>query len=782
MATVTHKSYLNMVSETTKTPVIHVGQYDDDFTIEFYLIAVDGKIVPKYPTSVTSNVTFSVPNGATAEVRGTKRDGNGYSANATISTVNQIKCVTVTGHQQMTACAGENIFEIVLKYNNKVISTANFILDVERAAMDADTIQSDTVLKELDAIINSASISTAAAAEAEDAADRAEAAAATLEIDDTLTHTGQAADAKKVGDELSDLKDDLSDVETDLDNTMNRVANVIDDTLGSIRGKLDSVYSAFTIAYDNVEDLMDENGDLIEFPFIRLKDYFTKEEIENLISPLGEAISDIDEATKAIIDSIFGYEDVESLMDENGELIEFPFNRLDKLDNYLTESEARDLIEEELETVSTFKPEDYQYNSTTAGYYAQLPTPILYLDGDVSEMTKDKKAKLDARYNDIHMGCSCKWQGASSIAYPKKNYTVTFNSPVLIKSEWGSKKKYVLKSEFADSTHTRNTVAAKIWADIVRDRELTNGLTTLDDESGIPITLEDGTTVIDVVDSQILGSPGRGCNDGFHVMVVINGDYQGLYTLGIPKDDWMFGMDNGSENCCILNAEANTEPTRFRATTTKAAVEGEQTFSLEYASDDMDIDRIVSSLNTMLTSVINASGSNYRSAIEPYFDVDSAIDYFIYSLLIGNWDGVSHNFNLATYDGTQWMFSAYDLDNTFGIEDLVNWKFENLFDDPADSTPTIPIAAETNRFFWLIYTYGTAEFKARYQHLRSNVLSERHIFTRFYNHLSTVSKRVLEEEFNVWPTTPRSGSQTVDAYINWYRLRCDYMDAKVAAL
>ena len=44
---------------------------------------------------------------------------------------------------------------------------------------------------------------------AAEAAQRAEDAAATLVIDDTLTHAGQAADAKKTGDEIGDLKDGL---------------------------------------------------------------------------------------------------------------------------------------------------------------------------------------------------------------------------------------------------------------------------------------------------------------------------------------------------------------------------------------------------------------------------------------------------------------------------------------------------------------------------------------------------------------------------------------------
>ena len=400
---------------------------------------------------------------------------------------------------------------------------------------------------------------------------------------------------------------------------------------------------------------------------------------------------------------------------------------------------------------TSFRPEDYVYASGVSVDY--LATPIMYLDGDISMMTKETKVNLSVRFKGIEMGCTCKWQGATSIAYPKKNYTVTFDYPVVVRSDWGAKKKYVLKAEFLDNTHTRNTISAKLWAEIVADREKRNCATTLDDEEGTPITLENGTTNIDINDSRVMGSPGNGCNDGFHIMLVINGKYIGLYTMGIPKDDWMFNMDNKSPNCAVLNAEVSGNVTKFAATTTASQIENEQTFTVEYSSNDMDIDRITASINTMLSAVIGANNANYKTAIDPYLDMDSAIDYFIYSLLIGNWDGVSHNYNLATYDGVRWMFCAYDLDNTFGFEDLVGWKFETIYDDPVSINPNLPISAADSRLFWLIYTYGKAEFKARYTQLRSGILSEHNIFTKFYNHISPVSKRVLAEEYVIWPTT-----------------------------
>lgn len=148
-------------------PVIHVSQYDSDFTIVFTLFSTVGD--------------FTIESGTTAMVRGTKSSGTGYSADATINI--SAKTITVAGNQQMTAAAGQNVFEITLLKSGKEISSKNFILLCERAALDADTITDESVLKELNAIIESADTATQAAEEAEAAADRAEAAAQTLVID-----------------------------------------------------------------------------------------------------------------------------------------------------------------------------------------------------------------------------------------------------------------------------------------------------------------------------------------------------------------------------------------------------------------------------------------------------------------------------------------------------------------------------------------------------------------------------------------------------------------------
>ena len=126
-----------------------LGQYDDDWTIVFTLYSAYG--------------TFSIESGTTAKIRGTKRDGLGYSANATINI--SAGTVTVAGDKQITAVAGDNLFELVLLKGTKELSTANIIFSVEPAAMDAGTLVSDSQVQEIldmsaDVIAASANVST----------------------------------------------------------------------------------------------------------------------------------------------------------------------------------------------------------------------------------------------------------------------------------------------------------------------------------------------------------------------------------------------------------------------------------------------------------------------------------------------------------------------------------------------------------------------------------------------------------------------------------------------
>ena len=175
-----------------KMAEVALSQYDSDVTLEFELYASDG--------------TFVVESGTTAVFRGSKPDKNGISVAAELESIidpetgKNIYLATVDVIPQMTAVAGRSLYELSLQKGGEELNTANFILDIERAPLDADTLPSESVIRELVDVIDKADEIIAAAE------------AVTTAIDDTLTQQGKAADAKKVGDEINDIKADLSEL------------------------------------------------------------------------------------------------------------------------------------------------------------------------------------------------------------------------------------------------------------------------------------------------------------------------------------------------------------------------------------------------------------------------------------------------------------------------------------------------------------------------------------------------------------------------------------------
>lgn len=123
---ITQTINLNMVPGSVY-PVIHVNQYDNDSgALKFNLY--------------TGSTAFSIPSSSAIVINGTKPDGYGFSYTATYSG----NVVTANVTQQMTAVAGEVKCELRITKSSNVVGTQNFTLMVEPAALDDNTIISNS--------------------------------------------------------------------------------------------------------------------------------------------------------------------------------------------------------------------------------------------------------------------------------------------------------------------------------------------------------------------------------------------------------------------------------------------------------------------------------------------------------------------------------------------------------------------------------------------------------------------------------------------------------------
>lgn len=122
----TYDIILNVEKSGIK-PRIKVSQYD--------------KTLPQIrATLYSNNQAFNIPSGSTVYISGTKKDNTGFKYECTYSN-NEI---TADITEQMTAFSGDVEVEFTIESSGSRKGTENFILEVEKAALEDDVVISET--------------------------------------------------------------------------------------------------------------------------------------------------------------------------------------------------------------------------------------------------------------------------------------------------------------------------------------------------------------------------------------------------------------------------------------------------------------------------------------------------------------------------------------------------------------------------------------------------------------------------------------------------------------
>lgn len=418
-----------------------------------------------------------------------------------------------------------------------------------------------------------------------------------------------------------------------------------------------------------------------------------------------------------------------------------------------------------IRNATTFKPEKYGM-------------PVLYLWGSniLSLKDKSKTLKNEVTYSFPAYGVSgtvekFKVQGASSVGNPKKNYTLNLDKDFEAFRNYGKNHKYVIKANYAEPSQALNVVGARLWGRL-RDTHKSADTGILNTNGDLLVD-NSGNRIVAETDPQLSIGGTYGAVDGFPIAVYINDQYWGLYTFNIPKDDWMAKMPKKSKNkYAIIDTTWKPQGAFMKETNLDDQME------LQFCSTK-DSKWAMDSVNELIRAVLAHydTADNFNQAVSPLLDIDSAIDYYIFSVLVDNDDGIFRNYLLQTFDGKKWYFAAYDLDSTFGrtpdFRDHMPAKSDT--DDWRDHGVTFENVTNANRLMYQLWKFYKDEILKRTKALVDGPMSDSAVDTAFVDFARHIPVKAFDAELDVWPYTPNTSVDNVNRIGRWYMQRMAWL-------
>lgn len=385
---------------------------------------------------------------------------------------------------------------------------------------------------------------------------------------------------------------------------------------------------------------------------------------------------------------------------------------------------------------------------------AEDDLPLIFIDGDTPIDKTDVSAEIvyQSKTDRFKAYLGIKLQGNSTLAYPKRNYTITMYSNKEHTEKfnknfrnWGLHNNYVLKADYIDIMHARNVVSARLWGKIAKD--------------------------VEYLPTQIQNAPNYGAIDGFPVKVFYNGKCKGIYTLTIPKCDWLVGMDKYNSSHVLLCSEFNDNgdwnyqynPCNFNANWDGS----EQYFS---ASVGTVTPELVGNFNLLVAS---------DSSRNAHLNINNVIDYHILQDVILGTDGLAKNMLLTTFDkGLNWNLLPYDMDATFGLD----WHGE--FDENSTTIGLGDVEKFNNTYSRLtevirnLQTTVNSSYIKRFFELRKTALSYESIMGEFERFTRPFGEDEYIKDTVQFPDIPSPVENNIKSLEDFIWNRVNYLETR----
>lgn len=363
-----------------------------------------------------------------------------------------------------------------------------------------------------------------------------------------------------------------------------------------------------------------------------------------------------------------------------------------------------------------------------------------------------------------------KVQGTSTERWPKKNWSLKFYSDknrsekLLIKiGDSVASDQWIAKAEWLDPTMLRNALSYRLWEAMVKSRNVFPQYEVDHAWLGKDNMLEGVQT----------------CAQGFPkshpIHVKVNGEHYGISMLILGHDPRNFNIDKNNPEHVYMEFDARGGYTDLQ-TWEKFSAEGIGEWLEGYQPQTEDFSEEQRAAIDALGAMLNGSQSNFEKNFDKYLDKVNMIDMLLFLEMIYDWDAVSQDIEMVTYNLGKWYMLPWDKDTAFGMW----WDGTGLIKNSAtklliDYQKENPI----QKPWYKTYHAFKPEVEARYAQLRrDNIFSVQGL----YELAGTITKKIPEEMWAAekarWEKDGRPSLAETGTFqiISWFEERLVVLD------
>ncbi|OAV43770.1 CotH kinase family protein [Lewinella sp. 4G2] len=378
--------------------------------------------------------------------------------------------------------------------------------------------------------------------------------------------------------------------------------------------------------------------------------------------------------------------------------------------------------------------------------------PLINITAD-SSLNNDTKVRSEITYLDreqqIVAGAGIEFRGATALLYPKKSYDLEFwtdtdgESQDVTLAGMREDDDWVLDAVYNEPLRINAFIAQGLWNDMYE----------------LPWVADDDRA--------------RGGANQEFVEVFLNGNYQGLYTLGEQVDRKLLRLkktnEEGMRGYLVKVWAIPTSPSFNDVGPPNPMEETWSGYELKYPNpnDTINWDPLSQLHERFITDPDPSEGA----IMGRHLDLANSIDYDLFINVIGGIDNEGKNIYFARRDVDEpYFYIPWDLDASFGN----NWDGTRVEWGDRYFTPLYQDVVQQEEGD----DYADARC-ARYAELReSGVFSARNINARFQALYDTLNaEQIYARENLVWSSTLSADQEEIDYTKNWLIQRLEYLDS-----